>query len=203
MVFSHGAPRRRRADLRLPALSFWPGHSPAQDRKSTRLNSSHPSISYAVFCLKKKTPPPRPRRRGRPAASRSGSMRPPRRGGAAPRARAAGGQAWGAAVRLASSFLGSRVGRPHGASGEPHERDFQAPDPSGKRRMAVCIEQRADPMTDDDAPERSPVVEFGLFVLIALLMLADLVDDAGTADLLHLVLEGIVMIAAGAGVLLL
>src|SRR5690348_18206791 len=26
------------------------------DRKSTRLNSSHPSISYAVFCLKKKKP---------------------------------------------------------------------------------------------------------------------------------------------------
>src|SRR5438128_8298977 len=26
-----------------------------QDRKSTRLNSSHSSISYAVFCLKKKT----------------------------------------------------------------------------------------------------------------------------------------------------
>src|SRR5438067_9925517 len=26
----------------------------AQDRKSTRLNSSHVSISYAVFCLKKK-----------------------------------------------------------------------------------------------------------------------------------------------------
>src|SRR5690242_21689146 len=26
----------------------------AQDRKSTRLNSSHMSISYAVFCLKKK-----------------------------------------------------------------------------------------------------------------------------------------------------
>src|SRR5438876_7776618 len=26
----------------------------ARDRKSTRLNSSHPSISYAVFCLKKK-----------------------------------------------------------------------------------------------------------------------------------------------------
>src|SRR5690348_17563675 len=26
----------------------------SQDRKSTRLNSSHPSISYAVFCLKKK-----------------------------------------------------------------------------------------------------------------------------------------------------
>src|SRR5438876_7472288 len=29
--------------------------APSQpDRKSTRLNSSHPSISYAVFCLKKK-----------------------------------------------------------------------------------------------------------------------------------------------------
>src|SRR5690348_18104644 len=28
--------------------------STAEDRKSTRLNSSHPSISYAVFCLKKK-----------------------------------------------------------------------------------------------------------------------------------------------------
>src|SRR5690348_17690481 len=27
---------------------------PTRDRKSTRLNSSHPSISYAVFCLKKK-----------------------------------------------------------------------------------------------------------------------------------------------------
>src|SRR5438876_4482792 len=26
----------------------------ASDRKSTRLNSSHPSISYAVFCLKKR-----------------------------------------------------------------------------------------------------------------------------------------------------
>src|SRR2546427_4952445 len=27
---------------------------PPQDRKSTRLNSSHSQISYAVFCLKKK-----------------------------------------------------------------------------------------------------------------------------------------------------
>src|SRR5690348_17791872 len=32
------------------------------DRKSTRLNSSHPSISYAVFCLKKKNKPNSPRR---------------------------------------------------------------------------------------------------------------------------------------------
>src|SRR5258708_10147521 len=29
---------------------------PARDRKSTRLNSSHQIISYAVFCLKKKQP---------------------------------------------------------------------------------------------------------------------------------------------------
>src|SRR5690625_6622386 len=28
---------------------------PVRDRKSTRLNSSHVAISYAVFCLKKKT----------------------------------------------------------------------------------------------------------------------------------------------------
>src|SRR5690348_18508656 len=30
------------------------GFAGFEDRKSTRLNSSHPSISYAVFCLKKK-----------------------------------------------------------------------------------------------------------------------------------------------------
>src|SRR5690625_6405440 len=29
---------------------------PSQDRKSTRLNSSHVAISYAVFCLKNKNP---------------------------------------------------------------------------------------------------------------------------------------------------
>src|SRR4051794_41691950 len=61
-----------------PRASLLPGAVPARrrapgplrdrqrrrDRKSTRLNSSHPSISYAVFCLKKKTqpspPPPAP-----------------------------------------------------------------------------------------------------------------------------------------------
>src|SRR3712207_6934932 len=30
------------------------GRTPLPDRKSTRLNSSHANISYAVFCLKKK-----------------------------------------------------------------------------------------------------------------------------------------------------
>src|SRR2546430_6295828 len=32
-----------------------PNSAPSRDRKSTRLNSSHSQISYAVFCLKKKT----------------------------------------------------------------------------------------------------------------------------------------------------
>src|SRR5207245_11436075 len=36
----------------LRVLDIFCGHK--QDRKSTRLNSSHGSISYAVFCLKKK-----------------------------------------------------------------------------------------------------------------------------------------------------
>src|SRR5699024_12103000 len=38
----------------LPGL-LGAGPFPDSDRKSTRLNSSHVSISYAVFCLKKKT----------------------------------------------------------------------------------------------------------------------------------------------------
>src|SRR5438309_6271939 len=40
-----------------PTPSEWNGRAPRPipDRKSTRLNSSHSSISYAVFCLKKKT----------------------------------------------------------------------------------------------------------------------------------------------------
>src|SRR5438034_2351023 len=44
----HAGPhdRRHRGARRHPA--------PLQDRKSTRLNSSHTVISYAVFCLKKK-----------------------------------------------------------------------------------------------------------------------------------------------------
>src|SRR5271170_633477 len=33
---------------------IWKGRSATADRKSTRLNSSHEWISYAVFCLKKK-----------------------------------------------------------------------------------------------------------------------------------------------------
>src|SRR5438876_4863844 len=42
-----------------------------RDRKSTRLNSSHPSISYAVFCLKKK--------KRKPATDSEPSSQPPSR----------------------------------------------------------------------------------------------------------------------------
>src|SRR5699024_12590025 len=35
-------------------LTVWESTGGPEDRKSTRLNSSHVSISYAVFCLKKK-----------------------------------------------------------------------------------------------------------------------------------------------------
>src|SRR3712207_7230393 len=52
--------------FRYAEVDGWPGpvqaadlvavvcHSDLEDRKSTRLNSSHANISYAVFCLKKK-----------------------------------------------------------------------------------------------------------------------------------------------------
>src|SRR2546430_3027662 len=40
------------------------------DRKSTRLNSSHSQISYAVFCLKKKNEPARTRSRPRSTKAR-------------------------------------------------------------------------------------------------------------------------------------
>src|SRR5438876_3427001 len=43
---------REAASARFPGSG--PRHRKSGDRKSTRLNSSHPSISYAVFCLKKK-----------------------------------------------------------------------------------------------------------------------------------------------------
>src|SRR5207244_10613583 len=58
-----GQPRRRPRVLN--HVSLPPSSSPPRrplglivegDRKSTRLNSSHQIISYAVFCLKKKTP---------------------------------------------------------------------------------------------------------------------------------------------------
>src|SRR3712207_7710348 len=47
-----GPPRRAAPTESAVAI---PAVSTEQDRKSTRLNSSHANISYAVFCLKKKT----------------------------------------------------------------------------------------------------------------------------------------------------
>src|SRR3712207_9132493 len=54
-----GEVRVRRAGHRRPVPPRRVGGPPrsavrARDRKSTRLNSSHANISYAVFCLKKK-----------------------------------------------------------------------------------------------------------------------------------------------------
>src|SRR2546430_6004027 len=51
-----GEPRERRLELDPEALAPDRGHHRLhqRDRKSTRLNSSHSQISYAVFCLKKK-----------------------------------------------------------------------------------------------------------------------------------------------------
>src|SRR5256885_8246512 len=62
VVRLHGAPRRGKVGIVTGGGS---GHEPAflgyvGDRKSTRLNSSHLVISYAVFCLKKKKTHPTP-----------------------------------------------------------------------------------------------------------------------------------------------
>src|SRR3989440_2719586 len=51
--FGHGFRRAGRASPPQGAAPS-PGHARNTDRKSTRLNSSHDQISYAVFCLKKK-----------------------------------------------------------------------------------------------------------------------------------------------------
>src|SRR3989440_12538172 len=45
---------RRAVDRAVPAVPVRGRRLCALDRKSTRLNSSHDQISYAVFCLKKK-----------------------------------------------------------------------------------------------------------------------------------------------------
>src|SRR2546430_8188248 len=62
-LFRSDVAGRSRADLMLDYLAVWRAagvpptevlKSMTRDRKSTRLNSSHSQISYAVFCLKKK-----------------------------------------------------------------------------------------------------------------------------------------------------
>src|SRR3712207_7823758 len=50
-----GAGGKRDPDRRIAVAAMAVAHGVReQDRKSTRLNSSHANISYAVFCLKKK-----------------------------------------------------------------------------------------------------------------------------------------------------
>src|SRR3712207_8909368 len=52
--------RHRERVLLFELARTWTGQLsplPEEDRKSTRLNSSHANISYAVFCLKKKNKP--------------------------------------------------------------------------------------------------------------------------------------------------
>src|SRR5437773_4810071 len=51
----HGVAHQGGAELGLEAVEFVVDRRQGKDRKSTRLNSSHITISYAVFCLKKKT----------------------------------------------------------------------------------------------------------------------------------------------------
>src|SRR3712207_9013742 len=58
LVRRAGRPRVRGKKGRIEALYTAPPEGSVivcLDRKSTRLNSSHANISYAVFCLKKKT----------------------------------------------------------------------------------------------------------------------------------------------------
>src|SRR2546430_12857130 len=55
----HGTPiyviMQQAAQLNMKSIIIGTAGHIDQDRKSTRLNSSHSQISYAVFCLKKKT----------------------------------------------------------------------------------------------------------------------------------------------------
>src|SRR5437879_13702589 len=55
-ISANGRKNKCRSNRKFPPRTWErnPRNSIAQDRKSTRLNSSHRCISYAVFCLKKK-----------------------------------------------------------------------------------------------------------------------------------------------------
>src|SRR5688572_32508094 len=62
-VLVRAVKRDRKSDTRAARCGFETVVGSNQDRKSTRLNSSHSQISYAVFCLKKKKKGSRRRRR--------------------------------------------------------------------------------------------------------------------------------------------
>src|SRR5215469_18278473 len=66
-----GCPGRRARPSAAATSGRGPPATPGGDRKSTRLNSSHVEISYAVFCLKKKkkhhtTPQPTKKKKTKP-----------------------------------------------------------------------------------------------------------------------------------------
>src|SRR5699024_12841657 len=56
--FSSPSPPQSRYSWYKRSSPCWTAAARRSDRKSTRLNSSHVSISYAVFCLKKKKQQP-------------------------------------------------------------------------------------------------------------------------------------------------
>src|SRR5690349_22803010 len=51
VLYNETDPKQSKVEIEIPTASI---DTRAEDRKSTRLNSSHVEISYAVFCLKKK-----------------------------------------------------------------------------------------------------------------------------------------------------
>src|SRR2546427_9487159 len=83
LVFKDAKGETSRLSLQVPVRAMAPGaaaaptagHGGGQDRKSTRLNSSHSQISYAVFCLKKK----KCNKPSSPTDRSEGSQPPPRR----------------------------------------------------------------------------------------------------------------------------
>src|SRR5256885_3022801 len=85
-LFRSGGPPAATAPPRPPDIQSPLPAAPCQDRKSTRLNSSHLVISYAVFCLKKKKRAARARSRGSP---RRRPRSPLDRGGQTPHKRPA------------------------------------------------------------------------------------------------------------------
>src|SRR5437588_3219569 len=73
------SPLRRLWQVSLGGAVSYPLIANGEDRKSTRLNSSHTVISYAVFCLKKKKRKQRAHHRRRRPNQRTAKTRQPRR----------------------------------------------------------------------------------------------------------------------------
>src|SRR3989337_2177368 len=102
------------------------GKTRALDRKSTRLNSSHGSISYAVFCLKQKHRRPSPPTHRRRAARRR-DRQPPSRHVAGPLRRVVVRAVLDAATaeRVCVLFFFLMIGRPPGSPLFPYTSLFR------------------------------------------------------------------------------